>query len=113
MDDLVLTEAADNGARLGGRPARSAFAVNFRRRLLGSEQLEGVVQAVVFNQDCEPSEVRMYPVASAGQTRHRLPLLLEPGSEPFGRAMTRAAELCDRVGTALQERDGYGAIAVK
>jgi poly-gamma-glutamate synthesis protein (capsule biosynthesis protein) len=76
------------------------------------EQPEGLVHSVVFDQHCEPKEVRVYPAASVGQTRHRLPVLIEPGSEQFGRVLKRAVELNDRLRTGLEAREAYGAVPV-
>jgi hypothetical protein len=48
-----------------------------------------------------------------GGHRHRLPTLIDPGSERFDVVLQQATEMCDRVGTQLQRRDGYGIIEVQ
>jgi poly-gamma-glutamate synthesis protein (capsule biosynthesis protein) len=77
------------------------------------EQAGGLVHTVVFDQQCEVKEIRGYPAANVGGTRHRLPVLLEPSSDLYTQVMQRAANQCKTFGTDFEVRDGYGVVAVK
>jgi hypothetical protein len=77
------------------------------------EHPTGLLHAVVFDDHCEAKEVRAYPVADMPATRHRLPWLIAPGSDPFKRALERGVELSNRLGSTLQVRDSYGVVEVK
>jgi poly-gamma-glutamate synthesis protein (capsule biosynthesis protein) len=77
------------------------------------EQSDGIIHAVVFNPRCEVQEVRAYPAVNLGGSRHRLPALIDPGSERFGTVMKTATELSGRLGTPFQARESYGVVEVK
>ena len=77
------------------------------------ETPEKVVHAVIFDEHSEPKEVRMYPADDLGGTRHRLPALVEPGSEQFARVLKRQAELCEGLGAKVLVRDTYCVVEVK
>src|SRR5262249_23552052 len=77
------------------------------------ETANKVLHSVVFNERCEPVEVRMFPADELSGNRHRLPVLLEPGSEQFTRVLNAQSKLCDALGSTVQTRDTYGVVEVK
>jgi poly-gamma-glutamate synthesis protein (capsule biosynthesis protein) len=77
------------------------------------EQPDGIIHAVVFDSRCEVQEVRAYPAVNLGSNRHRLPALVEPGSERFHNVLKRASDLSGRLNTPFQARESYGVVEVK
>jgi hypothetical protein len=77
------------------------------------ETAEKVLHTVIFNERCEPVEVRMFPADELGGNRHRLPVLLEPGTEKFTRVLNAQTKLCEPLGSTVQIRDTYGVVEVK
>ena len=74
-----------------------------------------MVYAVVFDKQLELKEVRAYPTDHAKDvgSRHRIPYLLEPGSELFNRVLKRETERCRQLDTKFEVRDSYGVVEVK
>lgn len=77
------------------------------------ETPEKVLHAVIFDEQCQPKEVRLYPADNLRGTRHSLPALVEPGSEQFERVLKKQTELCEPLGAKVLTRDRYGVVDVK
>jgi hypothetical protein len=76
------------------------------------ETAEKVLHAVVFDEDCRPKEVRLYPAELLPGSRHRLPALVERGTEQYQRILKVHAGLCAELGAEMRDGDGYGVIEV-
>ena len=75
-------------------------------------RIGSAVQVVVFGENAEFKEVRIYPteeyIIQGRRPRLSVPRLAEPGSEKFQQVIERARERSKSFGTTIEIRDGMG-----
>jgi poly-gamma-glutamate synthesis protein (capsule biosynthesis protein) len=100
--------AADFVAFRAGSHGRSESAGGLGAHLPGDPGT--LLQAVVFDRNCNLKEVRGYPIEKAGGTRHGIGRLAEPGSEVFDRVLQRTEDRCKNLNTEFAPAGSYGVL---